>query len=650
MSLSIIHLSDLHCTAKSHTMGQITNGILYRDFQDSGAKMDKIASYIIANRETLGADTVIITGDLTDSGDEKDYTHPRNGVLQIVNRLRGAGFTVFNLPGNHDYCCEGNQFLTGQFNDGEQTRRDRFIRLVTPQYAASPKYPHVENILRSDGSVGARLILLDSMQEELDGSTGNNRAQGTLGATQLDALSAKLAEFQAGRNDGVKVIAALHHSPFDGGGDGLLSDAAQLKAAVAGKVDCLIYGHVTRGYRYQGPRYVSPAVYEQEDVSIVQGQSDLNIPLINVENLEDMGTTLPITVLDVDNRTRSVYYVIPHVISLHRVICDEPATSFGDDLQIYVDNMPVTPAILLDINVSAGAVPTDIIQTAENLSAGPRDEMKIDKGQTYNLTVQYGVSEQVSLIFMEDGDPAGAATIDAKTVAGRGEQVLSFKVKDDGRYRLFYSIAMTTNEYSQGEGGALPIGTDFDLDGVWSDGSSREIIITRVFNALTIDMSAYGRVAAFGAVRDASTIAVTFPDAGAYTGKLVAGETIAWSNGSSWARKSATGQGLIATVIDLDGTWTDGSPRDIPVGRTNNDLSIDMTAFGRPAAYGRVVDPATIVVTFPDAGAFTGKLAAPGAIRWSNNSAWTKRSVARPAGDVSREVSPSGFFGRRIQH
>src|SRR5262249_35656282 len=149
------------------------------------------------------------------------------------------------------------------------------------------------------------------------------------------------------------------------------------KSIIAGKIDCLIYGHVTRDTRYQGPRYVSSTSYEPEDASIVQGQSSLNIPLINVENLEFMGSTLPVSVLDLDGNTRSVYYLRPYLITLHKVVCDEPATSFGDDLHIYVDNNPVTPAVLLDINHSATTLGPSIVnnlqQLASNLVARPRD-------------------------------------------------------------------------------------------------------------------------------------------------------------------------------------------------------------------------------------------------------------------------------------
>ena len=49
---------------------------------------------------------------------------------------------------------------------------------------------------------------------------------------------------------------------FYDSGELALSDASQLKSILNGQIDCLLYGHVTRDYRYQGPRYLTPETYE----------------------------------------------------------------------------------------------------------------------------------------------------------------------------------------------------------------------------------------------------------------------------------------------------------------------------------------------------------------------------------------------------
>jgi Ricin-type beta-trefoil lectin domain len=78
------------------------------------------------------------------------------------------------------------------------------------------------------------------------------------------------------------------------------------------------------------------------------------------------------------------------------------------------------------------------------------------------------------------------------------------------------------------------------------------------------------------------------------------------------------------TVLDLTGSWTDGSTRRAVLSTRFPSLTIDMSAYGRPAARGSIVDSSTITVTFPDDATYTGKLQPPSTIRWSNGSAWTK--------------------------
>ena len=80
----------------------------------------------------------------------------------------------------------------------------------------------------------------------------------------------------------------------------------------------------------------------------------------------------------------------------------------------------------------------------------------------------------------------------------------------------------------------------------------------------------------------------------------------------------------IQTVIDLNGRWTDGSTRSAVISSVFTFLTIDLSAFSRPAAQGSILDHSTIQVTFPDDNTFTGILQSPGTIRWSNRSSWTK--------------------------
>lgn len=76
----------------------------------------------------------------------------------------------------------------------------------------------------------------------------------------------------------------------------------------------------------------------------------------------------------------------------------------------------------------------------------------------------------------------------------------------------------------------------FDLNGTYSDGGSARPVITDVNDILTVDMSSQRRPTATGVVINSDTILVTFPDAGTFTAKLQAPDTIRWSNGSAWQK------------------------------------------------------------------------------------------------------------------
>lgn len=78
------------------------------------------------------------------------------------------------------------------------------------------------------------------------------------------------------------------------------------------------------------------------------------------------------------------------------------------------------------------------------------------------------------------------------------------------------------------------------------------------------------------------------------------------------------------SVINLNGRWTAGGPQSAVISVSSSSITIDMSAFGRPAAHGSILDSSTITVTFPDDRTYTGKLELPNTIKWSNGSVWKK--------------------------
>jgi len=97
----------------------------------------------------------------------------------------------------------------------------------------------------------------------------------------------------------------------------------------------------------------------------------------------------------------------------------------------------------------------------------------------------------------------------------------------------------------------------------------------------------------------------------------------AWEIGIEYAECKAGNPG-IQTIVNLNGKWASGGVPGPVISVTGESLSIDMSALGRPAAKGAILDDSDIWVTFPDDNSYTGKLQPPNEIIWSNNSAWTK--------------------------
>ena len=163
-----------------------------------------------------------------------------------------------------------------------------------------------------------------------------------------------------------------------------------------------------------------------------------------------------------------------------------------------------------------------------------------------------------------------------------------------------------------------PSATAFGLSGRWTDGTGPGPVVTMSDTNIAVDMSALGRPPATGFVINSSSISVTFPDEGTYTGQLIAPNTIRWSSGLPWTKIPAP------TAFDLNGRWTDGHGPGPVVSVTGTSVSVDLTAENRPTATGSVLNRSTISVTFPDAYSCTGQLLGPNRIQWCDGSLWLK--------------------------
>jgi len=98
-----------------------------------------------------------------------------------------------------------------------------------------------------------------------------------------------------------------------------------------------------------------------------------------------------------------------------------------------------------------------------------------------------------------------------------------------------------------------PITTVLNLNGKWAYGGIPGPAISVNGNSIAVDMSAYNRPMAHGAVTDSSDIMVNFPDDKAYTAKLQPPAGILWSNNSTWTKLDT----LFSSSFDLT---TAGTP------------------------------------------------------------------------------------------
>jgi hypothetical protein len=126
-------------------------------------------------------------------------------------------------------------------------------------------------------------------------------------------------------------------------------------------------------------------------------------------------------------------------------------------------------------------------------------------------------------------DPFTVVT--AQSVQGTFNEVDS----TEGSYTATYTAGTVVVQPTPRFQRAAPGVTVFDLNGRWLPDPGPVISVDG--KAITVDMSRFGRPTATGVVVDATTIRVTFPDGGTFTGQLQPDpDRIIWSNNTVWTR------------------------------------------------------------------------------------------------------------------
>ncbi len=161
--MKIIHITDTHLVPR----GQSIYGL------DPASRLEVVVDDVIARH--ADADLVVVTGDLTDRGEDEAY----EALHAILSRLP---MPVRLLVGNHD----SREAFLARFPD-HPTDDDGFV----------------QSVLDAPDGLG-RLIFVDTNETGWSG--------GRVCATRLDWLKDKLDEAQDG-----PVFVFMHHPPFDMG-------------------------------------------------------------------------------------------------------------------------------------------------------------------------------------------------------------------------------------------------------------------------------------------------------------------------------------------------------------------------------------------------------------------------------------------------
>lgn len=254
--MKVIHLSDLH-------LGR-SNNI---------KKIARIREWIINHREQHGAEVIVISGDITNDGDKRQFLKAR----AVIEDLREAGFRVLVVPGNHDY---------GPLGITESTRSAKHFRRLL---AGGKEYPRLEYI------EGNAFVLLNSMQGEFR-SVEMIGAEGQLGRVQLEELEGILESL----HDDPKVdrvVVILHHHPFDYKKFHVLRDARRfLKVLSGGDRDrswtgVVLFGHKHIDHRFNDPgqnreaQYGLDLIYAAGSAVEQDPEGKFVIPVIDLNDL-----------------------------------------------------------------------------------------------------------------------------------------------------------------------------------------------------------------------------------------------------------------------------------------------------------------------------------------------------------------------------
>lgn len=184
----IIHLSDLHIGCKENNRSISLK-----------SHFDGTITYLKSIIDQPEEHIVVVTGDIAHNANEQDFIH----ASSAFNNLRTIGFTVFVVPGNHDYRVKNG--YSGNIENPEKAR-ETFCNIFYDGNVDFPKTKVLQSITGEGKTETIAFIGIDSDEAQLDGSKGK------IGKKQIGYLIERLKSSEIQQCD-FKVV-YLHHNPF----------------------------------------------------------------------------------------------------------------------------------------------------------------------------------------------------------------------------------------------------------------------------------------------------------------------------------------------------------------------------------------------------------------------------------------------------
>jgi len=222
--LTVIHLSDLHVHKRKGDPDNKNAAWLVKHLIDRFGGQAKADTY------------VVLSGDLVDDGDLRQYRHLEAEVLRPLARR----FTLLPAPGNHDYAWLGNLLKpksVGLF--------DQFVVQANQKPVGPGRFPRVTEHARER----ALFVGLDSADP--DGRVGC--AEGIVDATQRKELAKVL---RAPQYKTFYRVVYLHHHPFDRGLAVKLNEVDKLLEVLGRNAHLVLFGHKHQHGAFYGWHHV----------------------------------------------------------------------------------------------------------------------------------------------------------------------------------------------------------------------------------------------------------------------------------------------------------------------------------------------------------------------------------------------------------